>query len=181
MMWRNTRRGYGLVSIGLHWLVAVVVVGQFAVGLWMTDLNYYHAWYQRAPDIHKGVGVLLLGVMLARLAWHCSSPPPAAIGAASERRMAVWVHRTLYLLIFAVLVSGYLISTADGRAIDVFGLFRLPAILSGPDNQEDVAGRVHASLAFVLIALTLAHALAALKHHFWDHDETLKRMLYVKR
>jgi cytochrome b561 len=82
---------------------------------------------------------------------------------------------------FFLMLSGYLISTADGRGIDVFGLFSLPATLSGVENQEDIAGKVHQSLAFILVALVVLHALAALKHHFLDRDATLKRMLGVQR
>ena len=181
MTWRNSQHGYGLVSISLHWLVALVVAEQFVLGLWMVDLNYYHPWYQRAPAIHKAVGVLLFGVMLVRLLWRYSNPRPVAIGAAAERKAAAWMHGTLYLLLFTLMLSGYLISTADGRGIDVFGLFSLPATLSGVENQEDIAGKVHQSLAFVLLALAVLHALAALKHHFLDHDGTLKRMLGVQR
>ena len=181
MMWRNTQDGYGLVSISLHWLVAAAVVGLFVLGLWMVDLGYYHPWYQSAPDIHKGVGVLLFGVMLARFVWRSSNPGPAAIGSARQRKVAAWVHRTLYILMYMLMLSGYLISTADGRGINVFDLFSVPASLSGVENQEDIAGRVHESLAFALIALSALHALAALKHHFVDRDATLKRMLYAKR
>jgi cytochrome b561 len=75
------------------------------------------------------------------------------------------------------MLSGYLISTADGRAIDVFNLFSVPALVSGFDNQEDIAGLVHQIIAYSLIALVVLHALAALKHHFIDRDRTLKRML----
>jgi cytochrome b561 len=75
------------------------------------------------------------------------------------------------------MVSGYLISTADGRGIDVFGLFTVPATLQGIDHQEDVAGASHLVLAVTLIALALLHAGAALKHHFIDRDRTLRRML----
>jgi cytochrome b561 len=181
MMWRNTQDGYGLVSITLHWLVAVAVTGLFVLGLWMVELGYYHRWYQRAPDIHKSVGVLLFGVMLARFAWRYSNPRPEALGSATERKVAAWVHRMLYALLYLLMLSGYLISTADGRAIHVFGLFSLPAGISGLPNQADIAGKLHEWLAFSLIALTILHLLAALKHHLVDRDQTLKRMLNLKR
>jgi cytochrome b561 len=180
MMWRNTQDSYGLISIILHWLVAIAVTGLFVLGLWMVGLGYYHPWYQRAPDIHKGAGVLLFGVMLAHFAWRYSNPRPAAIGSATQRKAAAWVHRMLYALMYVLILSGYLISTADGRGIHVFGLFSLPASISGLQNQADIAGRVHELLAFALIALTILHAMAALKHHFVDRDQTLKRMLSIR-
>jgi cytochrome b561 len=72
--------------------------------------------------------------------------------------------------------SGYLISTADGRAVDVFDWFSIPATIHGYDNQEDIAGLVHLVLAISLISLVTLHAAAALKHHFIDRDRTLLRM-----
>jgi cytochrome b561 len=180
MMWRNTQDGYGLVSITLHWLVALAVTGLFVLGLWMVELGYYHRWYQRAPDIHKSVGVLLFGVMLARFAWRNSNPRPEALGSAMQRKLAAWVHRMLYALLYLLMLSGYLISTADGRGIPVFGLFSVPASISGLQNQADIAGKLHEWLAFALIALTTLHALAALKHQLVDRDQTLKRMLNLK-
>jgi cytochrome b561 len=79
----------------------------------------------------------------------------------------------------ALMFSGYLISTADGREVDVFNLFSLPAMPFSIDNQEDIAGDVHEILAWTLILLSTIHGLAALKHHFVDRDNTLKRMLKV--
>jgi len=87
----------------------------------------------------------------------------------------------LYALLTMLMLSGYLISTADGRGIPVFGLFSLPAGISGLPNQADIAGKLHEWLAFSLIALTILHLLAALKHHLVDRDQTLKRMLNLKR
>ncbi|MFZ1872669.1 MAG: cytochrome b/b6 domain-containing protein, partial [Chania sp.] len=83
----------------------------------------------------------------------------------------------LYTVLFAILISGYLISTADGQAISVFGWFDVPASLTGIPQQADTAGTIHLYLAWVVVVLSALHALAALKHHFIDRDVTLKRML----
>ena len=91
------------------------------------------------------------------------------------------MHRLMYALMYLLLLSGYLISTADGRGINVFGLFTVPASISGLQNQADIAGELHQWLAYVLIGLTSLHVLAALKHHFVDRDQTLKRMLSSRR
>jgi len=179
-VWRNTPDSYGLVSIVLHWLIAGVVLGLFALGLWMVELDYYDAWYYRAPELHKGIGVLLLGVMLLRLSWRYASPQPRLQGSPLQQGLAAAMHRTLYGVLFAVLVSGYLVSTADGRPVDVFGLVDLPATLSGIDRQEDIAGVFHRVLAMMMIGLTALHALAAFKHHLIDHDRTLLRMLSAR-
>ena len=180
MNWRNTDTSYGLVSIGLHWLIAATAIGLFALGVWMVELGYYDRWYQRAPQFHKSAGVLLFGVMLARLAWRRADPRPRPIGSTLQSRIAASVHSLLYGLLFALALSGYLISTADGRAIEVFALFSVPATLSGLENQADIAGRIHKLLGLALMGMTALHAGAALKHHFVDRDRTLKRMLSSK-
>jgi cytochrome b561 len=82
----------------------------------------------------------------------------------------------LYLGLFGVMISGYLISTADGRGIEVFGLFSVPATLTGIPQQEDIAGAIHEYLAWGLVIFAALHGLAALKHHFIDRDSTLLRM-----
>jgi cytochrome b561 len=179
---RNTSRDYGALAILLHWLVAVAVVGLFALGLWMVDLTYYDPWYREAPYLHKSLGVTLFGVLLLRLGWRLFDTTPDFEPGVSrrERALARTVHVLLYLLLFAVMVSGYLISTADGRPVEVFGLFWVPATLTGLPNQEDLAGDVHFVLAVSLVSLAGMHALGALKHHFFDRDRTLGRMLWVR-
>ncbi|HSH29896.1 MAG TPA: cytochrome b [Thiohalobacter sp.] len=178
-MLRNTSTSYGWISILLHWLVALVIIGLFALGLWMTDLTYYDPWYREAPAIHKSVGILLFLALLLRLVWLGCNPRPVPLSNHKpwERRLAHWTHVLLYALPLLVMVSGYLISTADGRPVEVFGWFSVPATISGYDQQEDIAGEIHEILAFILIGLASVHALAALKHHFIDRDRTLRRML----
>lgn len=179
-MWKNTADAYGRVSILLHWLIAVVVLGQFGLGLWMVELDYYDAWYHRAPEMHKGIGVSLLGIMLLRLVWRFSNRQPLLPGTSLQQALARAMHLALYGVLFAVMLSGYLVSTADGRPVDVFGLMQLPATLTGIEQQEDIAGVFHEWLAMLMIGLTALHVLAALKHHLIDHDRTLLRMLSAK-
>lgn len=78
-MFKNSQSHYGIVSIVLHWLVAISVFGLFAVGFWMVDLSYYSQWYRTAPHWHKSTGILLALVMVARLFWRWYSPPPKAV------------------------------------------------------------------------------------------------------
>ncbi len=183
MSLRDTRATYGVISIVLHWLVAVAVIGLFASGLWMVDLGYYDPWYHRAPDLHKSVGMVLLVAVAARIVWRWAggAPEPEPGARPWEIGVARWVHRLLAFGPLAIIAAGYLISTAKGDPVLVFGLVSIPATLEGGARQADVAGAVHYWLAVALIGLAGLHALAALKHHFIDRDATLKRMLGLKR
>lgn len=179
MQVRNSSSRYGLVSIVLHWGVAIVVFGLFALGLWMVDLDYYDTWRKAAPDLHKSIGLTLFAVMLIRVVWRFISPPPPSPSSHGKwtRLGAKFGHLFLYVGLFATMFAGYLISTADGVGIPVFGLFEVPAIIDSIPDQADVAGAVHLYLAWILVIFAGLHAVAALKHHFIDRDATLTRML----
>ncbi|WP_442110353.1 cytochrome b [Pseudomonas sp. NUPR-001] len=179
MQLRNSSSRYGLVSIVMHWGVALAVFGLFALGLWMMGLDYYSTWRKDAPELHKSIGLVLLAVMLARVAWRFISPPPPALPNHGKltRLASKAGHSLLYFGLFAVMIAGYLISTADGVGIPVFGLFEVPALVSNLPDQADVAGEIHFYLAWGLVIFAGLHGLAALKHHFIDRDATLKRML----
>jgi cytochrome b561 len=162
----------------MHWLVALAVFGLFGLGYWMVGLDYYSGWYKTAPDLHKSIGLLLFAVMLLRVLWRWVSPAPASLPnhGRMTRLASKLGHGFLYLGLFVLMISGYLISTADGRGIEVFGLFEVPASLTSIPDQEDVAGLVHEYLAWALVIFAGVHALAALKHHVIDRDRTLLRM-----
>lgn len=179
MHWKNRPDGYGLVSVFAHWLVALITIGLFALGYWMVELNYYHAWYNRAPHLHVSVGVLLTLFIFLWLAWMRISARPGAVDASSRwtNFLSRVVHSVLLLLILLLGVSGYLIPTAEGQALKVFDWFSLPALPAINAQQASVAGEIHRVLAYVLIGLVSLHVSAALKHHFYNRDATLKRML----
>ena len=176
-MLRNTSTSYGLVSIVLHWLIAVVIFGMFGLGLWMVELGYYDNWYHDAPYIHKAIGMLLLFALIFRFVWRLINNRPNLMGAAWEQLIALLVHRMHYLLLFAITITGYLIPTAEGVGIDVFGWFTVPASFSFTKTEADLIGLIHLYVAWAVIGLAAAHAGAALKHHFIDKDITLLRML----
>lgn len=179
MNFKNHSNGFGLIAISLHWLMALLIITLFAVGLWMVDLTYYDSWYKQAPFFHKSVGVLLALLYILRITWRFVNPPPPPIASIprSELLLAKATHIALYLIIFCVFTSGYMISTADGRPIEVFNWFSIPAFTTPIENQEDIAGIFHFYFACSLIGLASLHTLAALKHHFYDKDQTLSRMI----
>lgn len=179
-MLRNSSKSYGWISIVIHWFMAIAIFFMFGLGLYMVELTYYDAWYKGSLDLHKSLGLVLLGFLIFRVFWRVINTQPTALaGPKWQQVMAHGMHHSLYLVMLLLLVSGYLISTADGRAIVVFDLLNIPALPWHIENQEDIAGEIHAILSWLLMALSAVHALAALKHHFINKDRTLKRMLKV--
>ena len=176
---RDTSVKYGRISILLHWVSAIAIVGLFALGVYMVELSYYDPLYNRLPFVHKSVGLLHAAVFLFWVGWRLSNPWPAPVRGtrAWEARLAKATKRVFYGLIALVIVSGYLVPTAGGAPVSVFGWFEVPALASGLPRQADLAGAVHRYASYALLALASLHAAAALKHHFVDRDATLRRML----
>lgn len=182
-MLNNTEHGYGWMHIALHWLMAIAIFGLFGLGLYMVELSYYDSWYKGSVDLHKSIGLTLALLLVLRLIWRLTQvrPQPVDSSLIWQNRFAHWVHIILYLVLVVILISGYLISTADGRGIEVFSLFSVPSLGEFVNNQEDIAGMVHEYAAWSLVILAGLHALAALKHHFINRDQTLVRMLKAKK
>jgi len=181
-MLKNSSDSYGCIAIGIHWLMALALFFMFGLGLYMVELTYYDAWYKGSLDLHKSLGMLLVFIFLFRLFWSWSNTRPTPLaGPKLEQKAAHWMHNALYVVILVLMLSGYLISTADGRAIELFGLIDINALPWAIDNQEDIAGEIHNILSWLLISLVTVHALAALKHQFINGDSAMRRMLIANK
>jgi len=176
-MLRNTSTSYGLVSIGLHWLMALVVFGMFGLGVWMKSLGYYDTWYNKGPDLHQSIGMLALALLLFRICWVFINVKPDTLGASWERTGGIIAHRFFYLLMLVIMISGYLIPTAKGEGFDIFGDLHVPALSSLTSQQADINGTIHRYAAWSIMILAALHVLASLKHHFVNRDSTLLGML----
>lgn len=177
----NDKDAYGWGPVLLHWLVALAIFGLYALGLYMEDLDYYDDGYHTLPEWHKAVGILVALLLALRLVWRILNPPPELLSQPPwQAFIAKWAHRTLYLLLGLTLLSGYLMSTADGHPIAPFNWFSIPALPISIDKQEDIAGELHELFADLMIILSMIHALAAFKHHFFNKDATLKRIFALR-
>ncbi|MGJ8694593.1 MAG: cytochrome b [Thalassotalea sp.] len=178
-MFRNTHDKYGLISKLVHWLSAFVIIGLYILGKWMEDLDYYSEWYRLAPNWHKSIGIILLLLTIFRIVWKLKvgSPAPISSHSINIKRATKIGHNLIYISLITAMCSGYLISTADGRAIEVFSWFSIPSMGELFSNQEDIAGAIHEQATNAVILLAIIHVLGALKHHFIDKDKTLIRML----
>lgn len=167
----------------MHWLMAIIMIGLYALGFYMVDLTYYDPWYNDSLYIHKTVGMLAGALLIIRYLWVRLQPLPQHLNpqATLQNLGATIGHALLYLSMSVLIVSGYLISTAKGQGIDMFGLFEIPALLAGNAERGELAGDIHDWVATGFIILVGIHTLASLAHHFIFKDTTLRRMLRVMK
>jgi cytochrome b561 len=167
---------YSSEAITLHWLTALLIFANLLLGLSMVDLPLSPRklqWYL----VHKTIGVTVFILTSLRLAWRLYRVPPAAVAMpAWQRRSATATHALMYVLLFAIPISGWVYSSATGVQV-VYLHFPLPDLVEKDKALAAVLLALHQTLNFTLFVLVCVHALAALVHHFRDRDEVLWRML----
>jgi cytochrome b561 len=168
---------YTRTAIALHWLTVALIATGFTLGKWMVDLPIAPQTL-RVYAYHKWIGITVFLVTAARLAWRFAHPVPLPLGLpAWQRRAAAASHVSLYALMLAVPVSGWLFSSASGVQVIYLGLIALPNLVAKDAELAATLKAVHFALNFTLLALVLLHAGAALRHHFVERDRVLLRML----
>lgn len=177
-MTAGTDARYGAVAIALHWLVAVAVVANFPLGLYMAELPESPRKVELAA-YHKWIGATVFALMAVRLGWRLAQRPPPLPPAmpAWQQRAAAAAHWALYALLVAIPLSGWLYSSAAGVPTVYLGLWRLPDGVGADETLAAALKLAHQTLSFGLLALVIVHVAAALKHHFVDRDGLLARML----
>ncbi len=154
-----------------------MIIGLLALGWWMVDLDYYHAWYHKAPLWHRSLGIMLIILTLLRLALRLLQSRPALKGPLWQQWSAKLLHIGLYSLIAFILVSGVLMAGSDGNGIVIAGEFTLPSLGELSSAWADRLGLWHHQASVLLLALIVLHTAAALKHHIIDRDDSLRRMI----
>jgi cytochrome b561 len=168
---------YGNAAIAFHWLTVLLLVGSFSIGFYMEDLPVSPTRLKLFA-YHKWIGVTIFALVALRLTWRYISPPPPLplTMPAWERTAAQVSHWLLYALLFAVPLSGWLMSSAKGFQTVWFGVIPIPDLLDKNKELGEALTHVHHLLAKGFLALIALHALAALKHHYRDRDNVLARM-----
>jgi cytochrome b561 len=169
---------YTRTAITLHWLVALALIATFAVGLYMSDLPLSPEKL-RIYSWHKWAGVTIFLLVLLRLLWRLTHRPPAPPVSmpAWQQAAAETAHRLLYLLMLAVPLSGWLMSSAKGVQTVYFGVLPLPDLLAKDKALGEALETVHQALNYTMAGLVVLHVGAAIKHHVIDRDDVLSRML----
>lgn len=175
MQIKNSTTCFGIVAILFHWVIAVLIIGLLALGLYMVPLPVslsklkYYGW-------HKEFGLLVLFLAIFRLIWRLSNVNPELALPWLEKIAARSMHWAFYVFMFAMPITGWLITSAAGLPASFFGLFTLPNIIAPDEDKLILFEWIHEWLGYALIAAICLHFTAALKHHFINKDDILRRM-----
>ena len=177
---RSSRSGYSRVAIALHWIIALLILGNAAGAILAEQVSKETAGAIMAT--HKSIGLTVLMLSLLRLAWRVTHGFPRLPDSTPswDAILARVTHVAFYVLIIAVPLAGWAMVSAGSRPLTWFGLFPWPK-LPVEKATADWAHDWHVLLAFATLALAALHVLGALKHHFVDRDDVLARMLPLVR
>jgi|SRR5271163_885395 len=167
---------YTRTAVRLHWLIAALILCAFAVGWFMTSLTI-SPLRLRLVNWHKWIGISVLLLVVLRLLWRLKHPPPAFLPMPRwQRQVAHGLHAALYILLFALPISGWFYSNAAGYPVVYFGLVRLPTLVDKNKVLSQTLHHLHHLIGWALLIAIGLHLLAVIKHHFIDRDATLNRM-----
>ena len=168
---------YTRTAIALHWLAALLIVGNLGLGITMINLAL-SPFTLRVYAWHKWIGITVFLTVVARLAWRrAHRPPPPPAMPEWQRRAAAATHVALYVLMFAIPLSGWILSSSTGVSVVYLNVVPLPDLVAKDKALAAVLTALHATLNFTLLALVIVHVGAALRHGFADSGLVLLRML----
>jgi cytochrome b561 len=168
---------YTRTAVGLHWLIAALIGVALVMGWVMTEMAVTPLRL-KLYNWHKWVGITILLLAALRILWRVTHRPPDMVVMPAWQRIAAHaLHGVLYLLMLAQPVSGWIFSNASGFPIVYLRLVPLPNLVAKNKQLAETWQEVHETLGWVLVAVLVVHALAALKHQLIDKDDTMRRML----
>ena len=191
MALKSTSARWGWATRVLHWSIALAVFGMFAAGFYASHLDLSSpaalAQYNAVINVHKSFGLLILMMMVIRVLWRLSERTPILPSTvpAWERIAARAAHLLLYVGLFVMPISGYLMVIGEEQPVQFFGL-TVPRVLALHDPfvalvAEAVADWTHHTVAFILLAIVVLHVLGALKNHLIDRNDVLRNMVGLPR
>ena len=162
----------------LHWLMAAFIFAAIGLGVWSLYLPRGDALRMALLNLHKSCGITVLALVVLRVGARLASGSPAyrpPIGRLNHLAAST-AHGLIYVLMFAMPISGYVHSMAGGHGFHWFGLFAVPNVVPPSKPLDEGAGGAHYLFAWAIGALLTVHVLAALWHRFLRHDGVLARM-----
>jgi len=181
MALNNDPERYGAVAQTLHWAIVVLVIVQVTLALMADDLPRGVEKLELVTR-HKSFGITILALVILRLVWRLlNQPPPLPPMPGWQRVAAQFSHWGLYVLLLAMPLSGWMMSSSANYPVSWFGLFQLPDLVSPSKPLSELMHELHETFAWLLLTLIGVHVAAALKHQFWDRNGLLWRMLPFRR
>ncbi len=179
----DTQNQLSPITRALHWLVALMIISLLAVGFYMATFEVWALY-----PIHKAFGVIALLIILPRVVWRLKNgwPIPVRDYPTWEHKLAVATHWVLILGTVIMPISGFIFSGASGHGVDVFGLVLAPMnpdpshpgeVIAFNETVADAGNELHEIVGYVMAMAIALHIAGALKHHIFDKDRTLLRML----
>jgi len=176
-MIKNTYTKYGSVSKSFHWTMSIIILSLLTVGFIMINLDDSPTKWQ-VYSIHKSFGLIILALIPLRLMWRIINISPTLDMVPSwEKAAAKSLHWLLYLAMFTMPISGWIMSTASDNAPNFFGLFPVAAPVAQSEHLADLAGSIHFYTAWTLVLMLTLHVGAAIKAHVIDKNTVLSRMM----
>lgn len=173
----GVRLRYHRVAIALHWVVGLLLIGQFAFGFWMENVPRNTPARGFWINQHKSVGLVIGVLILVRIVWRVRHTPPPPLPMAAWQRLAASAnHIGLYVCMVLMPLSGYLASNVSKHGVKLFNLVALPPWLPESKVAYAILNQTHKVTAVVLATLVVVHVLAVLKHQLIDRDGLLARM-----
>jgi cytochrome b561 len=174
----RTIEDYGPVAKLFHWSILALIATQFTVGWLMPDIKR-GMQPEAMMNLHLSLGFVILALMTLRLAWRVirGAPPPEASLPGWQRLGSELVHAGLYVVVFALTLSGWFFASMRGWSIGLFGLVPVPPLVAAGSALGRAIGQWHGPLTWVLLGLAGVHAAAALAHAFIFRDRVMQRML----
>ncbi len=174
---RNTETGFGHLAQALHWVIAGLVICQFILARMAAEASLFEQLVIFGR--HKSFGMTILGLAILRLLWRLANPRPASPVEQPryQRLLARASHDLMYVLIFALPLTGWIMSSALNTPVSYFGLFTWPDLIAPQQELAEPLKLIHGTLFKGLAGIVCIHAAAALYHHFIAKDDVLRRML----
>jgi len=178
IMSTNKTLEYGTSAKLFHWVTVALLMVQFALGWLMPDIER-GMQPERLMNLHISFGLVILAIVVLRSAWRLlhGAPPPDVLLPHWQRVLSQLIHLALYLLLFAMPLSGWFFASARGWTITLFGVVAVPRLVPQGSALGHTIGELHGTLSWVLLGTIGAHVVAAFAHRFLYRDQVMQRML----
>lgn len=183
MLVKNTNKKYGVVSVIFHWGSAIYILLMLILGWVMTNMPAvgFDTTKIKLILLHKAFGILFLLIVSLRMLWRLGNKQPAFSKKTPSWQKIIAIANLilLYFFMFALPVSGWVLSSAYGLPISFFGLFTLPPVIAQNQFLGQRLITMHYWLGVMMVGFIFFHVLAALYHHFYLKDGALKKISWV--